>query len=115
MALTRDFRETVRARARREPAVRRALLREAAESMVAGDMDTWKLLLRNYINATSGFGKFGKAAQKSSKSLMRMLSRKGNPRAANAFRIFGLAQRREGVRFEIVAKRAGKRKRGRRP
>ena len=103
MALTRDFRETVRARARREPAFRRALLREAAESMVAGDMDTWKLLLRNYINATSGFGKFGKAAQKSSKSLMRMLSPSGNPQARNLFEIVEYLQRKERVRFKVAA------------
>jgi hypothetical protein len=56
MALTKNFRETIQARARRDPAFRKALLREAVECMLAGDIRTGKLVLRNYINATEGFG-----------------------------------------------------------
>jgi hypothetical protein len=52
MALTKDFRETVRERAQREPAFRRALLREAVEQMLSGDVDTGKALVRNYVDAT---------------------------------------------------------------
>jgi DNA-binding phage protein len=102
MALTRSFRETVKARARRDPAFRQALLREAIECMLAGDMQTGKLLLRNYINATAGFGELAKATDKSAKNLMRMLSPRGNPGAYNVFRIFELAQRKEGIRLSVI-------------
>jgi hypothetical protein len=40
MALTRDFRETIRDRAQREPKFRQALLREAIELMLSGDERT---------------------------------------------------------------------------
>jgi len=55
MALTRDFRDTIRERAQREPAFRQALLREGIELMTSGDFDTGRAILRNYINATIGF------------------------------------------------------------
>ena len=40
MALTRSFRETVGARAQRDAGYRRALLREALEQLVNGDVET---------------------------------------------------------------------------
>jgi len=52
MALTRDLKETVRARAARDPAIREALLQEALEVMLAGDLATGKAILRDYINLT---------------------------------------------------------------
>jgi len=55
MALTKDFREAIRERAQREPALRKALLREATELMLSGDEKTGRSILRNYINATIGF------------------------------------------------------------
>ena len=45
MLLTRDFKETVQARARRNPAFREGLLRERVECLLAGDTDTGKVLL----------------------------------------------------------------------
>jgi hypothetical protein len=38
MPLTHDFKETIRARAQREPKFRQALLREAVESYLTGDL-----------------------------------------------------------------------------
>jgi hypothetical protein len=109
MALTRDFRERIRERARRDPAFRRALLREAIDAMLSGDLRTGKAVLRNYINATVGFARLGKATYKSPKSLMRMFAPDGNPRAQNIFSVLGRLQRAEGVSFKLsehVAKRA---------
>ncbi len=51
MALTQDFRETVRDRIASDPAYRMALLREAVECLLSGDLDTGKAILRDYINA----------------------------------------------------------------
>ncbi|MGO9231964.1 MAG: DNA-binding protein [Bryobacteraceae bacterium] len=107
MVLTRDFKETVQRRVQRDPAFRRALLREAAESMLSGDMAAGKAVLRDYINSTIGFPELAEATQIPSKSLMRMLGPNGNPRANNIFDIMAFVQRHEGVRFQV--KTAGER------
>jgi len=52
MALTRDFKETVKARAERDVAFREALLTEAVERLIAGEVEVGKAVLRDYINAT---------------------------------------------------------------
>ena len=83
MALTRDFKETVQARVKRDAAFRKALLREAIESFLSGDVETGKAVLRDFINATVGFTKLGQAMHRSPKSLMRMLGPTGNPHAKN--------------------------------
>ena len=59
MALTRDFKETVQARAQSDPAFRRALLQEAVECLLSGDVGTGEIVLRDYINATMGFEELG--------------------------------------------------------
>ena len=101
MALTRDFKETIRARVERDPKFRKELLREGIECMLGGDIATAKTILRDYINATIGFTELAEATHIPSKSLMRMLGPAGNPRADNLFEVITLLQRREGVRFHI--------------
>jgi DNA-binding phage protein len=70
-----------KARAERVPAFRKALLTEAVEQLIAGEVEVGKAVLRDYINATVGFERLAKATGTPSKSLMRMLGPKGNPRA----------------------------------
>jgi len=106
MALTRDFKETIRARAERDPAFRKELLREAIECLLAGDVDTGKTVLRDYINATVGFAELAEVLGRSPKSLMRMLGPSGNPQARNLFGIVAYLQRKAGVRFRVKAARA---------
>jgi DNA-binding phage protein len=110
MPLTRDFKDTIRARVERDPRFRRELLREGIEAMLAGDVATAKAILRDYINATVGFTDLAQATHIPSKSLMRMLGPAGNPRAGNLFEIVSFLQRREGVHFEIKAARAAPRR-----
>jgi DNA-binding phage protein len=105
MALTRDFKQTVRARAERDPAFRKALLTEAAEQFLAGDLETGKAVLRDYINATVGFERLAKETGTPSKSLMRMLGPKGNPRASNLLTIIGKLQRVTKVHLAVAADR----------
>jgi DNA-binding phage protein len=83
MPLTRDFRETVKARADRDPAFRAGLYQEAVQAMLDGDFGTAKVLLRDVINATVGFARLGSRVDVPEKSLMRMFSPAGNPRAEN--------------------------------
>ncbi len=101
MALTRDFKETIQARVKRDPAFREALLKEGVECLLSGDVETGKTVLRDYINATIGFEALGELTDKSPKSLMRMFGPKGNPQARNLFEIIGYLQEREGVHFEV--------------
>lgn len=106
MPLTRDFKETIRARVARDPKYRKELLREGMESMLGGDIDVGKRILRDYINATVGFAELAHATHIPSKSLMRMLGPSGNPRADNLFEIVSFLQRHAGVRFHIRASAA---------
>jgi len=103
MALTRDFKETIRALVARDPKFRKELLREGVESLVTGDIATAKTILRDYINATVGFTELAEATHIPSKSLMRMLGPTGNPRAENLFEVVSFLQHREGVRFQVKA------------
>lgn len=105
MALTRDFKETVRARTARDPAFREALLKEGVECLLSGDVDTGRAVLRDYINATVGFEELAGLTHKSPKSLMRMFGPGGNPQARNLLEIIGILQRREGVHLEVHAVR----------
>ena len=56
MPLTRDFKQTIRARIEKDPDFREELLREGVECLLSGDIDTGKAILRDYINGTIGFG-----------------------------------------------------------
>ena len=103
MALTREFKETVQARARTDPEFREALLQEAVDAMLAGEVEVGKAVLRDYINATIGFKELGVCANKPAKSLMRMFSPAGNPQARNLFEIIGHIQRHEGIRLQAKA------------
>ncbi len=103
MALTREFKETVKARAQRDPEFRKALLVEAVDLLLEGDVETGKALLRNYVNATIGFEELAKQVNFSPKSLMRMLSAKGNPRADNLFSVISHLQKASGVHLAVRA------------
>lgn len=106
MALTRDFRETVQARVRRDAAFRKGLLSEAIESLLSGEVALGKELLRDYINATVGFPKLAVQTKTHVKTLHQMFGPNGNPTARNLFEIVAYLQNAEGVRFEVRPKRA---------
>ena len=95
MALTRDFKVTVQARVQADPAFRDALLREGIETLLGGDVDTGKAILRDYIKATVGFEKLGAETGSSAKSLIRMFGPNGNPQARNLFAVLGQLQKQD--------------------
>jgi len=101
MALTKDFRETILARAQREPAFRQSLLREGLELINNGDFATGRAILRNYINATIGFSTLADLTHIPSPSLQRMFGPRGNPRAENLFGVIAHLQRQEGIEVEL--------------
>jgi hypothetical protein len=63
MALTRSFKELVQRNVAADPAFGEALLREGIDTMLTGDIDTGKAILRDYIKATIGFEKLGAPGQ----------------------------------------------------
>ena len=103
MALTREFRETIRARVQRDPAFRRALFTEALNAYLAGDEPTGKAVLKDLIHATIGFEELARLVNKPSKSLHRMLGPNGNPNAANFFALIRALQKKVGVRLTVRA------------
>ena len=101
MGLTRSFKATIKHRAERDSAFRVGLLKEGVEALLRGELDEGKILLRDYINATVGFEQLAAATHKSPKSLMRMLSVEGNPRADNLLSVIAHLQKSEGIAFDI--------------
>jgi hypothetical protein len=106
MALTRDFRETVLARVKRDPTFRKGLLSEAIESLLSGEVALGKELLRDYINATVGFPKLAAHTKIHVKTLHQMFGPNGNQTANNLFEIVAYLQQAERVRFELRTARA---------
>ena len=105
MPLTRDFKDTVQVRAQHDPDFREGLLKEGVECLLAGDVETGKIVLRDYINATIGFEELGSLTEKPPKSLMRMFGPDGNPHARNLFEVISRIQQHEGVQLEVNAVR----------
>jgi DNA-binding phage protein len=106
MALTRDFRETIAKRVRRDPDFAKALLDEAATLFLNGEPLMARLILRDLVNATVGFEGLATATAKPAKSLHRMLSEKGNPSMDNLAAILRALRERLGVNLEAHAVKA---------
>lgn len=106
MALTRDFKETVVERVRRDKKFARALLDEAATLFLNGEPEAARLLLRDLVNATVGFETLAALTGKPAKSLHRMLSRNGNPSMDNLAVIFDAVRQRMKVEFKAQAVKA---------
>ncbi len=102
MALTRSFKVLVEKQVAGDPAFAEALLREGIDLMLAGDVDTGKAILRNYIKATIGFEKLGRAIGTQPKSLIRMFGPRGNPQARNLFNVIGYLQKQAGVELHVA-------------
>jgi DNA-binding phage protein len=104
MALTREFKETVAARVRRDGKYREALFSEAINAYLAGDTGTGKAILRDLVNATVGFEGLAAEIRKPSKSLHRMLAPRGNPNTENFFDIVSALQKKARVKLRVTAR-----------
>ena len=101
MGLTKSFRESVM-KELSDKEYRRAFLREAINDMLTGELESAKMVLREYINGTVGFIKAGEALGRSPKSLMRMLSREVNPHARNLLELIAYLQKADGSVVEVL-------------
>jgi len=106
MTLTRDSRQTVAERLRRDPEFAKAMLDEAATLFLNGEPQTARLILRDLVNATVGFERLARETAKPAKSLHRMLSKRGNPSMDNLATIFGAVRKNLGVAIEAHAVKA---------
>ena len=102
MALLKSFKELVQRRVAEDSGFAEALLREGIDTMLSGDVDTGKAILRDYIKATVGFEKLGEATDTPPKSLIRMFGPRGNPQARNLFGIIRYLQKQAGVEFHVT-------------
>jgi DNA-binding phage protein len=101
--LTRSFKELVQHQVASDAAFGEALLREGIDTMLTGDVDTGKAILRDYIKATIGFEKLGEATGTQAKSLIRMFGPRGNPQARNLFSVLGYLQKQAGLQLHVTA------------
>jgi hypothetical protein len=102
VALTKSFKDLVQRRVASDVAFGEALLREGIDTMLAGDIDTGKTILRDYIKATVGFEKLGEATDTPAKSLIRMFGPRGNPQARNLFGIICYLQKQAGIALHVT-------------
>jgi hypothetical protein len=101
--LTGSVRELIDGYITSDPAFRQALIQQAVEAMLSGDVDTGKTILRDYIKATDGFERLGRAIGTPSKSLIRMFGPRGNPQARNLFGVIGYLQKRDGLELRVTS------------
>ena len=104
--LTTCFHDLIQKRVSEDQAFRDALLREGIECLLAGEVETGKTVLRDYINATVGFEKLGEAINTPPKSLMRMFSPTANPQARNLFAVLTYLQKQAGVSISVAINKA---------
>jgi hypothetical protein len=102
MKLTKSFKELVQSRVANDPEFAAALPRESIDTMLAGDVETGKAILRDYVKATIGFEKLGEATRTQPKSLIRMFGPRGNPQARNLFGVISYLQKQAGVELHVV-------------
>jgi DNA-binding phage protein len=102
MARTKSFKDLVQRHVKDDKKFAQALLREGIDAMLSGDVETGKIILRDYIKATVGFEKLGEATDTPPKSLIRMFGPRGNPQARNLFSVIGYLQRRAGMRLHVA-------------
>jgi DNA-binding phage protein len=101
MPLTRDFKASIRDRAQADPEFRSALLVEAAQALIDGEPEVTKAVLRDYVNATVGFDHLSRKVRIPKKSIMRMLSKSGNPSTSNMTLILAYLNRQEGLKLKV--------------
>ncbi len=101
MPLTKQFRETVMARAKDDKEFRQELIIEATNALLEGDIDTGKSLIKDYLNATEAFTAVADQLQKDEKSIRRMLGPSGNPTLKNFIGILQACSSTEHLSLKI--------------
>jgi DNA-binding phage protein len=101
----RSFDEVVQARVGREEGFADALLQEAVQEMLAGELDVARSLIRDVIKGSIGYAELSRRTGTPEKSLVRMFGPRGNPTAANMFSVLAQLQRHSGVSLQVKSVR----------
>lgn len=104
MALTRDFRDTIQARAPADRQYCSALLSEATVLLLGGDVEAGTAVLFNYIQATIGFEQLETETGLPCPNLIRMFGPQGHPQARELFAVIGHVQREAALTLQVAAK-----------
>jgi DNA-binding phage protein len=99
--LSRPFRQAVQGRVRREPAFASALLEEAAQCLLGGELAEARNLVRDVIKGSIGYAELSRRTGTPEKSLIRMFGPNGNPTAAKFSTVFAHLQRHGGVTLKV--------------
>ena len=102
MALTREYRETVLARIRRDPKFARALYAEALSALLEGETAEGLSMLRDLVHAEITFKELARQTGLGEKALHRMLSRRGNPTTRNLFAVVKAIYEDLGVKPRVA-------------
>ena len=100
---TEPVERLLRKRLQSDPGFGGNLLGEAVECLLKNEVVVAQLLLRDLTNCTVGFPALARETGLMEKSLMRMLSVKGNPQAKNLFLIIEALQRLNGLKLQVRA------------
>jgi len=105
MALTRDYKQTVLARIKRDPKFARALYVEAVNALLDGETDEGLSMLRDLVHAGITFKTLSEQTGFGEKTLHRMLSNRGNPTTRNLFAVTKAISEDLGIKsqFKIAA------------
>jgi DNA-binding phage protein len=101
MPLTREFKETIMLRAKKDPEFRQGLIVEATNAFLDGDLATGKHLLRDYLNATEALSSIAGELGQDEKSIRRMVGPQGNPTLRNFVNLLTACKRRENIELRI--------------
>jgi len=107
MPLTRDFKETVQERARREPEFRQELLKSATRCVLNGEPRVGRTMLRDYIAADTDFDELSRKTGETRESLERILSDGGDPRADDLLCIVAAIAEHEGLELDVQVAHRG--------
>ena len=101
MPLSREFKEVVVARAKKDPEFRRELIVEAINMILAGDITPGRLMLRDYINATGAMNDICKTLRKHKSAVARMLGPSANPTLDSIVPVIRACAEREKVHLAV--------------
>ena len=101
MALTREYKQTVLARIKRDPKFAQALYVEAVNALIEGETDEGLSMLRDLVHAGITFKALAKQTGFGEKTLHRMLSHRGNPTTKNLFAVTKIISQALGIKPQL--------------
>lgn len=102
MALTREYRETVAQRIKKDPQFTAALYAQAIEALVEGDKDTTLSILRDLVHAHISFPRLAEQTGMDEKSLHRMLGPNGNPTMENLVHLIHVIEQNLNLGVDVT-------------